>query len=97
MYIEHKKPHLPAGFQALTVGNTAVGLTVPTDARYAILRVITEDIRYRDDGTNPTGTVGMLAKVDEFIELTSRQQLAAFKAIRDGGSNGGLEILYYKI
>ncbi len=97
MYVEHPKPYKPAGFQALVVDDTARALTVPSGARYAKIMVRDHAIRYRDDGTNPTGSVGMLAKVDTMIELTSREQLAGFKAIRDTSSSGNLEILYYKI
>ncbi len=97
MYVEHPKPYKPAGWQALVVDDTVRKLTVPTDARYAKITVRDEPIRYRDDGTNPSSTVGMLVKAGEKIILTSREQLEAFRAIRDGLTSGNLEILYYKI
>jgi hypothetical protein len=49
-----------AGFQTITVGAAAGGLTVPQKAVMAILIVETANIRYRDDGTDPTAAVGML-------------------------------------
>jgi hypothetical protein len=49
----------PAGFQQLTVSSTAVALTVPTDAIYAVGIVECNGINIRDDGTSPTASVGM--------------------------------------
>ena len=47
---------------------SAVGLTVPDGAQSAILQAETQDIRWRDDGTNPTTSVGMnLTAGTEFL------------------------------
>ena len=95
--VEHIKPPIPAGYQQLAVTSAAVvALTIPTGSRYAVIKVVTNSIRYRDDGTNPQTTSGMPMDANDMIELTSREQLSAFKAIAQATS-GELEILYYKL
>jgi hypothetical protein len=96
--IEYKYPKTPAGYQALPVGSTAVKLTVPTGTRYATVKVMTNDIRYRDDGptavNNTTG--GISVAKGTVMELHSREQIDGFKAISTGAT-GMLEIAYYKL
>ena len=56
----------PLGYVKLTP-TAATALTVPAGARYAMCKTETQSVRYRDDGTNPTATDGMLIDVgDEF-------------------------------
>lgn len=58
------------GFEALAVSSTAVGFTVATadHAKRAIVRVESNSVRWRADGTNPTATVGMPLEVgDELV------------------------------
>lgn len=50
----------PLGYQQLTAITAATALTVPTGARYAVLVAEAQNVRWRDDGTAPTATVGML-------------------------------------
>jgi hypothetical protein len=95
MYTEYSRPHIPAGLQVLPVGATAVKLTVPTGSRYAEVRVLDNDVRFRDDAT-ASSTTGYLVKKEEEIELVSREQLAAFNVASTGGT-ASLEIRYYKI
>lgn len=45
--------------QTIVVSGTAQGLTVPAGATMAVLSVVTGNVRYRDDGTTPTATVGL--------------------------------------
>lgn len=49
----------PNGFQQITDVSSAVGLTVPVNTRYALIQVLTANVRWRDDGTSPTATVGI--------------------------------------
>lgn len=49
----------PLGYQQLSALSAAVGLTAPTGAVYAIIQAESQNIRWRDDGTNPTASVGM--------------------------------------
>lgn len=47
------------GYQQITSLTAATALTVPTGARLAMIVAETQDVRWRDDGTNPTASVGM--------------------------------------
>jgi hypothetical protein len=49
----------PLGYQQITPLTTASGLTVPATATFAIISVEGSNVRWRDDGTAPTATVGM--------------------------------------
>jgi hypothetical protein len=56
------------GYQQLSSLSSATGLTVPTQtpngsatkANFAIIVAETQNVRWRDDGTDPTASVGML-------------------------------------
>lgn len=51
----------PLGCQQITSLSAAAGFaSVPTGATLASLSVEGEPVRYRDDGTNPTASVGLL-------------------------------------
>lgn len=63
----------PKGYSKITSLNTAKTLgggslgAVPAGAKYALIKTETQAVRWRDDGTNPTATDGMLIDVgDEF-------------------------------
>ena len=51
--------YLPLGFEQITDVSSATALTVPTGARLAIIQATTQNVRWRDDGTSPSATVGM--------------------------------------
>ena len=58
----------PLGYNQITSLSTAVGLgTVPTGAVIALISAEAQGVRWRDDGTAPTATVGMpMAAGQEF-------------------------------
>lgn len=99
MYVEYSHPPIPAGYQKLSVTSAAGGLTVPTDARYAIIKVASGSGRYRDDGTDPTSQSGYPVTTNDEIKLISAKQLDAFKAIltTDIEDYATFEVLYYKL
>lgn len=84
----------PLGYQQRTVSTTAVELTIPSGASRAFIRVSAQPIRYRDDGVNPTATVGMPKVANNEFELVGKS-LHAARFIRTGGSDSILEVLYY--
>ncbi len=98
--IKHTTPAnwKPKGFQHLTTGAiiSAASLTVPNGANIALLRIAdTGNIRYRDDGVDPTTTVGMVAGVtNEKQPLLLRGDLSAIRMISSSGSPN-VEVLYY--
>lgn len=55
----------PVGYQQITTLSAAVGLTLPTSAegkkvRGCWLQAETQNVRWRDDGTDPVAGVGMI-------------------------------------
>lgn len=82
------------GYQQITTAAlaSAVGLTVPAGAQAAIIQVNTQNVRWRDDGTNPTSTVGMrLRSGSEFLYTG---ELSKIKFIREA-SGAILNVSYY--
>ena len=47
------------GYQQITDLSSAIGLTVPAGTTRAVSVAETQPVRWRDDGTNPTASVGM--------------------------------------
>ena len=47
------------GYQQITSLSAAAGLTPPQGATMALIVPETQGVRWRDDGTNPTASVGM--------------------------------------
>lgn len=83
----------PKGFAAITDLDPAVGLTVPKGAYQAVIRATTATVRWRDDGTLPTGTVG-------FQLLTTEDPLVYqgdLSAIKFFSATGGIEVLFYAL
>jgi len=65
------RPSIPRGYQQLSLSTTsASGLTPPQPTRgqphLALVRT-NADIRWRDDGTDPTAAVGVLLLADEVL------------------------------
>jgi len=62
------------GFQQITGLSSVKGLTVPVGARMCRIEATTQAVRWRDDGTDPSSTVGMTlaagAGIDYDGELT---------------------------
>lgn len=80
------------GYQQITSLSAAAALTVPTGATVALIQAETKDIRWRDDGTNPTSSVGMVLAAGTSVFFTG--SLSAFRAIETAAS-AKLNISYY--
>lgn len=52
------------GYQQVTNLTAAVGLTIPAGASIALLQVTGQNVRWRDDGTDPTASIGMILNAD---------------------------------
>ena len=83
---------IPLGYQQLTNLNTAQKLTVPAGANCCLLSVKTQDVRWRDDGTAPTSTVGMILSAGG--ELDYSGDLTMIQFILASGSPI-LDVTYY--
>lgn len=81
----------PRGYQQLDL-STAVGLTVPEGADYALVSAEADNVRYRDDGVDPTATLGSRILRDGHLWYTG--DLTAFRAIGEN-EDGKLNVLYY--
>jgi hypothetical protein len=68
-------------------------LTVPAGSRFAEIIVDVAGVRYRDDGTAPTASVGMPLSAGAVLEYDG--SLSAVQFIRSGGTDAVLNILYY--
>lgn len=82
----------PLGYQQITGLGTAKALTVPSGATLAVISVEGGSVRYRDDGTDPTTTIGM--PLPE-AGITYTGSLAAIKFIQAAGT-AVLNVLYYR-
>jgi hypothetical protein len=89
---------LPCGHQQITSVSAAVGLTAPTTrgpVNAAIIKAQGKDVRWRDDGTNPTASIGiLLATTDPPLEYTG--DLSAIKFIETAAS-ATLDVSYYEL
>lgn len=77
----------PLGYQQVTGLSAVKTLTVPADTRIALIQPEAQNVRWRDDGTNPTASVGMIITADsiltfdgdlstmEFIEVAATAKL----------------------
>jgi hypothetical protein len=88
------QPLKAVGFQALTVSTAAVGFTVPPTAELAVLSQEGADIRWRDDGVDPTASVGVFNATGNGMMICSRS-LAPIRFIRAAGVDALLSTVFY--
>ena len=83
-------------FESITVSATAGGLTTAAIAGLdeAIITVETAQVRFRQDGTVPTSTVGHILEVGDVLTLDSSEAMADVSFIRTGGTSGTLRCSY---
>lgn len=55
------------GYQQITSLSTSTGLTVPSGATLAVIVPEVQPVRWRDDGIDPTSTLGMPLGVDTVL------------------------------
>ena len=86
---------IPVGHQQITSLAAAVGLTPPTEtANVARVQAESQNVRMRDDGTNPTAAIGeLLYSGDQATTLLGN--LASYKFIEVAGG-GKLNVSYYR-
>lgn len=81
------------GYQQITSLSAATGLTIPAGASLAICTPETQAVRWRDDGTNPTATVGYPLPVGAELRFDAAQ-MGAVKFIEQTAS-AKLNVCYY--
>lgn len=83
----------PCGCAQITSLSSAVGLgTIPANAARVLLQAESQNVRWRDDGTDPTASVGTLIYAGQLFEYTGT--LSAIKFI-EAASGGKLNVSYY--
>lgn len=81
------------GYQQITSLSGATALTVPAGTSFAVIVPQTQAVRWRDDGTNPTASVGMPLAIGDVLIYDS-WSIAALKFIEQTAS-AALNISYY--
>lgn len=83
----------PLGFQQLASLGSATALTPPAGARVALIQVDNTAVRWRDDGTNPTSSVGIKVGADQDLVYTG--DLAAIRFIQTA-AGAAINVSYYR-
>lgn len=81
------------GYQQITNVSAAVGLTVPDKTRIAMIQPESQNVRWRDDGTNPTSAIGMILVANDILVYSG--VMSSIKFIETAAS-AKLNITYYK-
>ncbi|QGH72949.1 MAG: hypothetical protein [Siphoviridae sp. ctdEk19] len=81
------------GYQQITSLSSATALTVPAGATMARIQPETQAVRWRDDGSNPSATVGQPLAVGAELVYTGAQ-LSVLKFIEQV-SGAKLNVTYY--
>lgn len=82
----------PKGFEQLADLSAAAALTPPDGAAFALLNAEGENVRWRDDGEDPTATVGMLIVAG--VDVTYQGNLANIRFI-EVTAGATLNVSYY--
>lgn len=89
--------YAPLGHAEQTVGGSPVGLpTIPNEdrVRRVVIRPLSADIYWTDDGSTPSAAHGMLIYKDEIV-VYDGLDLAAFKMYSAGSAD--VRVIYYGI
>jgi len=81
----------PAGYRQVSP-TIATGVNIG-DGRVALIQVLNQNVRYRDDGIDPTDTIGVRIHAGESIWYTGN--LRSIRFIEEGGG-AEVNILVYK-
>lgn len=82
----------PVGYEQITSLSAAAALTPPSTAVWALIIPESQAVRWRDDGVNPTASVGMTLTVGQPLEFTG--SLSAVRFIEQTAS-AKLNVSYY--
>ena len=81
-----------SGYQQITSLSAATALTVPSAAKVALIQAETQSVRWRDDGSDPTASVGMVVAAGETLFYTG--DLSKLKFI-ETTTSAKLNVAYY--
>ena len=80
------------GYQQISTLTASTGLTVPVGATMALIVPEAQNIRWRDDGTAPTASVGMPVTVGSFLNYDGDLNKIRFI---EQASGSKLNVSYY--
>lgn len=83
------------GYQQIVGMAASTALTVPATSTYCVVQCETQAVRWRDDGTAPTATVGMPLATGVQIVFGGAAEIAAVRFIQQTAT-ATLNISYYK-
>ncbi len=83
---------IPLGFEQITGLSALKSLSPPPDARVAVIQAVTQNVRWRDDGTVPTATIGMQLAAGRDMLFTAN--LATLQLIEETPS-AEVNVAYY--
>lgn len=91
------RPLVAVAFETVTVSSAAVGFTVANTAGVVAVAVTVESqsLRYRDDGTAPTATVGHQVDAGGSLWVCGGS-IGRFQAIRKDGADSTLRATFYR-
>jgi len=84
----------PLGYEQITGLTSAKALTPPTGARIVALQAQDQNVRWRDDGTDPTATVGMILIAGDAPWVYNGDDLDAIKFF-EAAATAILNVSYY--
>jgi len=87
------KAEIPLGYQQITSIAAATALTVPAGTSLVLISPEAQAVRWRDDGVNPTATIGYPLAVGSELAY-SAANIAALRFIEQVGG-GILNVVYY--
>ncbi len=85
--------YTPVGYQQITSLASATPLTVPVNAVFANIQVEAQNVRWRDDGSSPTTSVGMQLTIGSYFWYTGDLTKIKFIEVVAGAK---LNVSYYQ-
>ncbi len=91
--IDGQRECIASGFQQITSLSSATALTVPAGASLTIIQAEDQSVRWRDDGTNPTASVGHIITANSVFVYTGEPSKLKFIEVTPSAK---LNVSYYK-
>lgn len=85
-------------YQTVTVSNSVIpfpAASLPAAASMALVNIDTNPIKYTIDGSTPSATNGHLVAAGGQFLLLSREEITAFRVIRQGGADAAMCVTFF--
>lgn len=83
----------PIGYEQITTLSSSVSLNPPNFADVALIQPETQNVRWRDDGTDPTAAIGMILVANDILIYTGKMAEIEFIEV---AASAKLNVTYYK-